>query len=88
MIPFLEPLNKDRDTEIEMVNDQQFKGAKLAHDVVGRSAEDAKDLCNAAGFSMRYLHIDHHSCMITADIRMDRISVSVSRGKVIAAAVG
>jgi hypothetical protein len=63
-------------------------GKRLMQDVLGKSTEDAHQLCADAGFALRYTKIDGRPCMITADCRMDRISAAVSNGHVYAAHVG
>lgn len=63
-------------------------GHWLVNYAVGKTVGELARACEDAGFTYRYLHIDTKACMITADVRMDRIGISTSKGIVIAASVG
>lgn len=63
-------------------------GERLMRDVLGKSTEDAHKLCGDAGFALRYTKIDGRPCIVTQDVRFDRISAAVSNGHVYAAHVG
>lgn len=56
--------------------------------LIGLTKEDAKDLAEKHGFTIRVMHEDGESFMGTMDYRTDRVNLSVNGGKVTEAKVG
>jgi hypothetical protein len=59
-----------------------------AKNVIDMDADDAKAMLNAHGVSWRIAQIDGKRCILTADLRMDRVNITISDGKVVGADVG
>lgn len=73
---------------MDKYRDLRNRGNKLAHDAVDKQVDVVVEMCERAGFKYRYISIDNKPCMITADVRMDRLGIHVSKGVVIAASIG
>ena len=62
--------------------------ARIQNEVVGKTPEEAAELCKTAGLGFRWLRVDGSGCMITADCRMDRIGFVINNGIVTEASYG
>lgn len=63
-------------------------GHWLSEFAIGKTSGELARACEDAGFTWRYVYIDSKPCMITADVRMDRIGIHVSKGIITAASAG
>lgn len=63
-------------------------GMRLANELIGKTVDEAKAMCQDVGFKIRFLSIDGRPCLITADCRMDRIGCRSVDGVITEAHVG
>jgi hypothetical protein len=56
--------------------------------VVGKTVDEAKQLCEQAGFQLRLTMEDGKAYICTRDYRTDRVNVHVENGKVTKATIG
>lgn len=71
----------------------KFKAVREAvgrtkNDVIGRTPEEASEMCKAAGLVSRWVRVDGMANMITSDCRMDRIGFVIDNGIVTATQCG
>jgi len=59
------------------------KIARASADVIGMQLNEAVEHVNAPGLQCRVISSDDEGCMITADVRMDRIGLVVWKGSVV-----
>lgn len=61
---------------------------RLAPRLINMSRKFAELQCQRLGLALRCLEIDGEACMVTADVRSDRISLKIKDDLVIEATVG
>jgi len=59
------------------------KVARVSADVIGMQLNEAVEHVESSGLQCRVVKIDGDGCMITADVRMDRIGLVVWKGSVV-----
>lgn len=64
------------------------KALKVAAEIKGMSPDAAACHCNINGLTCRIVSLDGKACMVTADVRMDRIGFVVEHNKVVGVQLG
>ena len=60
----------------------------LVSSLVGKTKEEAANLCRANGYFPRVVREDGVGFMITMDLRFDRINLDIDKGLVTRASIG
>jgi hypothetical protein len=58
------------------------KVARISEQIIGKSAEQAAEICKGEGLPYRWVRKDGEGMMITADCKMDRIGFVIEKGVV------
>jgi hypothetical protein len=56
--------------------------------IVGKTLDQAKALCESAGMRLRITREDGEAKIVTMDYRTDRVNVHLENGKVVKATIG
>ncbi len=56
--------------------------------VIGKTVEEAKALCDAIGFQLRITREDSNWFIVTRDYRTDRVNVEIEHEKIVKASIG
>lgn len=64
------------------------KVERVCKELLGKSFTEALEITGKENLYLRMLSADGKGCMITADVRMDRIGIHLKDGKIVSAEGG